>query len=75
MGISSVMNIRVGIAQITPTLGDIEANLDRYSAQVEQACRENCQLIIFPELTLTGYFLKDVVPDVALNSIRLRSKS
>ena len=60
------MNISVAIAQITPKLGDVKFNLDIYGEQVEKACRENCQLVLFPELTLTGYFLKDLVPDVAL---------
>ena len=60
------MNFRIGIAQITPKLGDVELNLAKYREHVENACRENCQLVLFPELTLTGYFLRDVVPDVAL---------
>ena len=60
------MNFRVGIAQITPKLGDVELNLAIYRQYVEKASRENCQLVLFPELTVTGYFLKDLVPDVAL---------
>ena len=60
------MRLRIAIAQMTPILGDLERNLDKYREHLENACRENCQLIVFPELTVTGYFLRDVVPDVAL---------
>ena len=60
------MTHSVAIAQISPKLGDVKFNLDIYGEQVEKACRENCQLVLFPELTLTGYFLRDAVPDAAL---------
>ena len=60
------MNLRVAIAQMTPILGGLELNLAKYKEHVENARRENWRLILFPELTLTGYSLKDVVPDVAL---------
>lgn len=60
------MNLSVAIAQISPKLGDVKFNLDIYGEQVEKAFKENCQLVLFPELALTGYFLKDAVPDVAV---------
>ncbi len=34
--------------------------------QIAAARRQGADLIIFPELSLTGYFLRDMVPDVAL---------
>jgi len=58
--------VRVVLAQIAPRLGDVPANLRRHLAIVEEAKRGGAHLVVFPELSLTGYFLKDLVPDVAL---------
>jgi NAD+ synthase (glutamine-hydrolysing) len=35
--------------------------------QIRAAQREGADLIVFPELSLTGYFLRDMVPEVAMN--------
>jgi predicted amidohydrolase len=59
--------IRVALAQIAPTLGDRHRNLDLHLAQIAAAREQGAELIVFPELSLTGYFLRDIVPDVALN--------
>jgi predicted amidohydrolase len=58
--------LRVALCQIAPTLGDRDRNIDLHLAQIERARRERADLIVFPELSLTGYFLRDMVPDVAL---------
>jgi NAD+ synthase (glutamine-hydrolysing) len=53
--------LRVGLAQINPRVGDITANLDtvfRYTAMAEEA---GCDLVAFPELTLSGYPPEDLV--------------
>lgn len=59
------MKFKVGLAQIYPCLGDVERNLKLYEAQVAQAVEQEVSLIVFPELSLTGYTLKDMVPVVA----------
>ena len=59
------MKFTVALAQIAPALGDLARNVKLYKAAVEQARRGGANLIVFPELSLTGYFLKDMVPDVA----------
>ena len=56
----------VALAQIAPHLGDVPRNLQRHLAVIDEARRGGAHLLIFPELSLTGYFLKDLVPDVAL---------
>ncbi len=58
--------LRVALAQIAPTLGDQRRNLELHLQTIARARTENADLIIFPELSLTGYFLRDIVPEVAL---------
>jgi predicted amidohydrolase len=58
--------IRVAVAQIYPRLGDVTANLELHRAAAERARAEGAAVLVFPELALTGYRLKDSVPDVAL---------
>jgi predicted amidohydrolase len=60
------MIIKVGLAQINPTLGDVGRNLDIFEDYLGRAQKEKVDLLVFPELGLTGYFLRDTVPDVAL---------
>ncbi|MFQ5809236.1 MAG: nitrilase-related carbon-nitrogen hydrolase [Armatimonadota bacterium] len=56
----------VRLAQVNPALGDVRRNLDMHLAHIDAAVAERVQLIVFPELSLTGYYLRDLVPDVAL---------
>jgi predicted amidohydrolase len=60
--------MRVAIAQINPKLGDLQANMALYEAKIEEAQKARADLLLFPELSLTGYFLRDTVPDVALTA-------
>ena len=59
------MKFLVANAQIKPLLGDVDANLNLIETMVKNAKKKNIKLLVFPELALTGYFLKDFVPDVA----------
>src|SRR5207237_10016540 len=54
------------LAQVAPRLGDVAANLERHLEIITQAAGAGANIVVFPELSLTGYFLKDLVPDVAL---------
>ena len=56
----------VALAQMDPALGDRERNLERHREWVRQAKDAGAELLVFPELSLTGYFLKDLVPESAL---------
>ena len=58
---------RLALAQCAPTLGDVEANLELHLELTEQALAESANLVVFPELGLTGYFLKDLVTEVAMS--------
>lgn len=57
----------VGVAQVDCRLGDVEANLAIYERELREAKARGIDLLVFPELSLTGYFLKDLVPAVALD--------
>jgi predicted amidohydrolase len=58
--------VRVAVAQIAPKLGDVAANLEAHRTAVARARDSGARVVIFPELSLTGYRLKDTVPEVAL---------
>jgi predicted amidohydrolase len=59
------MQMRLALAQIAPHLGDMQANLEMHLQFIEQARRAGAHLIVFPELSLTGYVLQDLVSWVA----------
>ena len=61
------MDFTAVMAQIKPKLGCITDNLTLIDAQISKARNAGADLIIFPELALSGYFLKDLVPEVALH--------
>lgn len=54
------------LAQIKPKLGCVADNLALIEERISQAVAAKADLIVFPELAVTGYFLKDLVPEVAL---------
>jgi predicted amidohydrolase len=57
---------RVALAQIAPKLGDVARNLDLHLDAARRAADAGAGVVVFPELSLTGYLLQDQVPDVAL---------
>ena len=61
------MKLNVAMAQINTVLGDIPRNLEKHLEYIDQARRSGADLIIFPELSLTGYALQDLVPTVAIH--------
>ena len=58
--------LRIGLAQIAPRLGDLEANLERHHALIADARAKGAGLVVFPELGLTGYLLQDLAAEVAI---------
>ena len=59
--------MKVVLAQVSPRLGDVKANVELHLDVLEKARREKADLVVFPELGLTGYTLKDLVEEVALD--------
>lgn len=62
------MRVKIGLAQMYPKLGDVQANLQTHLQFVEQAKKEDVDLLIFPELSMCGYQVQDLVPEVALTT-------
>ncbi|MDP3186475.1 MAG: nitrilase-related carbon-nitrogen hydrolase, partial [Anaerolineales bacterium] len=50
---------------INTKLGDVPANLEKHLAYIEKARSQKADLLVFPELSLTGYVLQDLAPTVA----------
>ena len=60
------MEFRVALAQVAPELGDVAANLRLAKDRVAAAAAQGADLVVFPELALTGYLLSDLVPEAAM---------
>ena len=56
----------VAAVQLSPRLGDVEANLALHETAIGEARGRGADLVVFPELSLTGYLLRDMVSTVAL---------
>jgi predicted amidohydrolase len=63
------VEVRVALAQVAPHLGEVAANLEMVAERVRAAATEGADLVVFPELALTGYLLSDLVPEVAMPAI------
>lgn len=76
------MKFKVSVAQISPVLGDIEKNIKKHLLCIDKAISRKSDLVVFPELSLTGYSIKDLNMELAINpetspllrSIKERSK-
>jgi NAD+ synthase (glutamine-hydrolysing) len=53
--------LRVALAQINPTVGDIQGNAAKIREHIGRARDEGAQLVVFPELALTGYPPEDLL--------------
>lgn len=53
--------LRVAVAQINPTVGDLQGNLKKILEFVRRAGSAKADLIIFPELSITGYPPEDLL--------------
>ncbi|MEA3239744.1 MAG: NAD+ synthase [Candidatus Bipolaricaulota bacterium] len=53
--------MRLGLAQIDPTVGAIDDNLSLILSHIERAKRSECDLVIFPELAVCGYAPLDLL--------------
>jgi NAD+ synthase (glutamine-hydrolysing) len=54
------MKLRVALAQINPTVGDLEGNAALILAHAESAANNGAHVALFPEMALTGYPVEDL---------------
>ena len=54
-------SMRVALGQINPTVGDLPGNAALCERQAREAAARGAELIVFPELSLTGYPPRDLV--------------
>ena len=47
--------MRVRLAQLNPTVGDIQGNTSRILKEIESAREQGIELLILPELAICGY--------------------
>jgi predicted amidohydrolase len=62
----SVQTVRIALAQIAPRLGGLEVNLATHHDRLREARDLEANLVVFPELGLTGYQLQDLAAEVAM---------
>ena len=53
--------LRVGLAQVDTTVGDLEGNAQIVRTYVRHAVAAGCHTVVFPEMALTGYMPEDLV--------------
>ena len=53
--------LRITLAQLNPTLGDIEGNAQRMAAAARQAAAQGADLVVFAQMALTGYYPADLL--------------
>ena len=61
------MRMKVAVAQIDAAVGNVEKNIERHIASIKKAVAKKAGVIVFPELSLTGYSVRDLNWDVAIN--------
>jgi NAD+ synthase (glutamine-hydrolysing) len=63
------MILRLALAQISTHLGDVQTNLETHLAYIRRARKAGARLVVFPELSLTGYALQDLASTVACRPV------
>ncbi|MFF5055363.1 NAD+ synthase [Micromonospora sp. NPDC000663] len=53
--------LRLALSQVNPSVGDLAGNADLVRSWTRQAADAGAQLVLFPEMMLTGYPVEDLV--------------
>lgn len=61
------MKFSLAVAQIDSAIGNLKANIEKHLQVAEKARDLGAHLVVFPELSLTGYSIKDMNWDLAIN--------
>jgi NAD+ synthase (glutamine-hydrolysing) len=54
------MKLRIALAQVNPTVGDLVANAALVRQNVAAAQSAGAHIVVFPEMVLTGYPVEDL---------------
>ncbi len=57
------MMLKITIAQLNYTVGDIEGNVTKMTQAAQQAWADGSEMVVFSELSLTGYYPGDLLDD------------
>jgi len=60
--------LKISIAQLNPTIGDVEGNAALMREAAKAALAQSAALVVFPELSLTGYYPGDLLDDKAFQA-------
>ena len=60
--------MRIAVAQVDCALGDIDANVERAAKAIAAARADAADLLVFPELNLSGYSVGDVEADLGMRT-------
>ncbi len=56
---------RIALAQLSPLLGDVEKNRKKIIENIKRSSELKCDIVVFPEMSLTGYYLRDLVYELS----------
>jgi len=62
------MKLRVALAQINPTVGDLAGNAALILKYTDQAIAASADIVVFPEMVLTGYPVEDLAMRASFRS-------
>lgn len=62
--------MKAAIAQIECVLGDLDKNIRKHLENCEEAVSKKADIVVFPELSLTGYSLKDINTEISLDPFK-----
>jgi NAD+ synthase (glutamine-hydrolysing) len=65
--------IRIALAQINPTVGDLEANADLISKHARDAANAGAVVVVFPEMIVTGYPVEDLATRASFRSASINA--
>lgn len=63
--------MKIKLVQYKPILGNVNKNIKRMMEFIEEGIEESADLIVFPELALTGYLLEDLAFATAIKTLPL----
>ncbi len=57
----TIMKLKIALAQVNPTVGDLDENARKIIRNIKKAQEQGAELVVLPELAITGYPPKDLL--------------